>query len=300
VRTSIMISNFGWTGGLAGELTRVARITDDSGIDSLFVADHLVQAEPGSEPTDPMLEALTTLGHLAALTSRVRLGTMVASATLRPGALLVKSVTTLDVLSGGRAWFGIGAGYQQAEADDLGVALPAVGERFAALEDVLRLAQRMWSGDDSALDGHLIHARRPIGSPAPSTTPHPPILIGGTGERRTLRLVARYADACNLPDVGDGGELIRHKLAVLADHCTAEQRPLEDIEKTVSTRLEPGEAAGLFVERAAALAALGLDHLVVLTRGPWTPDSLAVLVSAVPEIAELPTAADHHLEDDSP
>jgi alkanesulfonate monooxygenase SsuD/methylene tetrahydromethanopterin reductase-like flavin-dependent oxidoreductase (luciferase family) len=118
-----------------------------------------------------MLEALTTLGHLAAQTSPVRLGTMVASATLRPAALLVKSVTTVDVLSGGRAWFGIGAGYLQAEADDLGVALPAIGERFAALEDVLQLALRMWSGDDSALDGHRIHARRPIGFPAPSTTP---------------------------------------------------------------------------------------------------------------------------------
>ncbi len=291
MQTSVMISNFSWPGAIADELTAITAMVDDAGIDSVFVCDHLVQAEPGTQPTEPMLEALTTLGHLAARTSRVRLGTMVASATLRPAAVLVKAVTTLDVLSHGRAWFGVGAGYHQAEADAMGVALPAVAERFDALEDTVELARRMWSGDDARFDGHALRAGRPIGSPAPSTRPHPPILIGGSGERRTLRLVARHADACNLPDVGDGGELLGRKLAVLADHCRAEGRPFEAIEKTVSTRLEPGEPAAAFVERAAALAALGLDHLVVFTRGPWTVETLAVLAGAIPDLTAIPAAA---------
>jgi alkanesulfonate monooxygenase SsuD/methylene tetrahydromethanopterin reductase-like flavin-dependent oxidoreductase (luciferase family) len=203
----------------------------------------------------------------------------------------VKAVTSLDVLSHGRAWFGIGAGYLQAEADAMGVPLPAVAERFEALEDAVQLALRMWSGDETTFDGHRVHARRPIGSPTPTTVPHPPIIIGGSGERRTLRLVARYADACNLPDVGDGGEFVRHKLAVLAEHCTAEGRPFEAVEKTVSTRLEPGEPAAAFVERAGALTDLGLDHLVVLTRGAWTAEALTVLARAIPDITDIPPAA---------
>ena len=290
MRTSVMISNFSWPGAIGSELSAVGSMADEAGIDSVFVADHLIQAEPGTEPCEPMLEALTTLGHLAARTTRVRLGTMVASATMRPAAVLVKAVTTLDVLSGGRAWFGVGAGYQQAEADAMGVPLPDVPERFAAVEDVIQLALRMWSGDAASFTGHRFEAAGPIGSPPPLTAPHPPILIGGSGERRTLPLVARYADACNLPDVGDGGELIRRKLAVLAEHCAAAGRPLGAIDKTVSTRLEPGEPAGAFVERAAALAALGLDHLVVLTRGPWTTQALAVLADAVPAISDLAAA----------
>jgi alkanesulfonate monooxygenase SsuD/methylene tetrahydromethanopterin reductase-like flavin-dependent oxidoreductase (luciferase family) len=290
VRTSVMISNFSWAAAIADELDRVAAIVDEARIDSVFVADHLVQAEPGTDPSEPMLESLATLAHLAARTTRVRLGTMVASATLRPAAVLVKAVTTIDVLSHGRAWFGIGAGYQQAEADAMGVPLPAVGDRFDTLEDTLQLARRMWSGDATPFNGRRVHAGHPIGNPAPTTIPHPPILIGGSGERRTLRLVARHADACNLPDVGDSGEFIRHKLAILAAHCATEGRPFEAIEKTVSTRLEPGEPAAAFVARAAALAALGLDHLVVVTRGPWTAAALAVLAGAVPELRTIPAA----------
>jgi alkanesulfonate monooxygenase SsuD/methylene tetrahydromethanopterin reductase-like flavin-dependent oxidoreductase (luciferase family) len=292
MRTSITVTNFSWPRRLDEELARLAGMADNSGIDTVFVADHLQQVEPGTEPTEPMLEAFTTLGHLAALTQRVRLGAMVASATLRPPALLVKAVTTLDALSGGRAWFGIGAGYNQAEADGMGVHLPATSERFEWLEDTVVLARRMWAGDDSPFAGRRTTALRPTASPAPTTAPHPPILIGGTGEQRTLRLVARYADACNMFDIPDGGETIRRKLAVLAAHCAAEGRPPEQIEKTVSTRLEPEGSADDFIARAGALAALGIDHLVVLTRGPWTPDRLATLAAAVPAIAALPSAHD--------
>jgi len=298
MRTSLMISNFTWPQAIAGELTELARTADSTGIDSLFVADHLVQAEPGTDPTEPMLEALTVLGHLAAHTSRVRLGTMVASATLRPAPLLIKAVTTLDVLSGGRAWFGIGAGYLQAEADAMGVPFPGIAERFEVLEDTLRLARHMWTGDDAPFTGHRLDAARPVGSPRPSTRPHPPILVGGSGEKRTLPLVARYADACNLPDVPDGGALIRRKLTVLAEHCATEGRRFDEIEKTVSTRVEPGESEGAFVERAERLAALGMDHLVVLTRGAWSAATLAVVSSAVPAIASLRTPTSVHTRPD--
>ena len=169
----------------------------------------------------------------------------------------------------------------------MGVPLPATAERFEWLEDTLQLANRMWSGDDSSFSGRRVRATRPIGSPPPARVPHPPILIGGTGESKTLRLVARYADACNLPDMLDGGQFVRHKLTVLAGHCAVEGRPLDEIEKTVSTRLQPGEPASSFVERARALAGLGLDHLIVLTRGPWTLESLATLAAAIPAINEL-------------
>ena len=289
MRTSINITNFSWPAGrgIEAELGAIAQQADASGLDTVFVSDHLVQAEPGLDPADPMLEACTTLGYLAAHTSRVRLGMMVASATMRPPAVLVKAVTTLDVLSGGRAWLGIGAGYNQQEADDMGFVLPPTAARFEWLEDTLMLARQMWNGDDSAFAGHRVDAARPIGRPLPVTAPHPPILIGGMGETKTLPLVARYADACNLPDVPDGGTLIRHKLAVLAKHCIAEGRTVDDIDKTVSTRLSRDEHADEFVERARRLATIGVDHLVVITQGPWTTSTLAVLAEAVPAIGEI-------------
>jgi alkanesulfonate monooxygenase SsuD/methylene tetrahydromethanopterin reductase-like flavin-dependent oxidoreductase (luciferase family) len=172
----------------------------------------------------------------------------------------------------------------------MGLQLPPTAERFEWLEDTLRLARQMWSGDDTPFDGRRISATRPIGSPQPRTLPHPPILIGGTGETKTLRLVAKYGDACNLPDVPDGGELIRRKLSVLAAHCAAEGRSLDALDKTVSTRLQPGQSRDDFVERARALAELGIDHLVVHTQGPWTPASLATLAAAVPGIAQIKRA----------
>jgi alkanesulfonate monooxygenase SsuD/methylene tetrahydromethanopterin reductase-like flavin-dependent oxidoreductase (luciferase family) len=144
VRTGIAVTNFGWTTPLAGELTRVAQTADRGGIDSLFVADHLLAAEPGADPSDPVLEALTLLGFLAAHTERLRLGALVASATLRPPAVLVKAVTTLDALSDGRAWFGIGAGYHRQQADAMGVRFPPTGERYEELEDTLRHKLTCW------------------------------------------------------------------------------------------------------------------------------------------------------------
>jgi alkanesulfonate monooxygenase SsuD/methylene tetrahydromethanopterin reductase-like flavin-dependent oxidoreductase (luciferase family) len=231
-----------------------------------------------------MLEAYTALGFLAAQTERVRLGTMVSAVTFRAPSLLIKAVTTLDVLSGGRAWLGLGAGYQQDEARAMGLSLPPMAERFEVLEETLELAQRMWADDRSPFERRHLRLERPVGNPQPLARPHPPVLVGGAGEHKTRRLVARYADACNLFDIPDGGRTIRHKLEVLARHCEEVGRSFEAIEKTISTRLSPDETAAAFAERCAALANLGLDHAVVITPGPWTEDHVDVLAAAGKEL----------------
>ena len=280
MRVSLSITDYSWPGvgrGLASELVRVARAADQAGLDTVWVPDHLIQAAPGSRPDGEMLEAYTTLGFLAAQTQRVRLGTMVSAATYRPPALLIKAVTTLDVLSGGRAWLGIGSGYHEDEARAMGLPLPRPAERSQHLEETLRLAIRMWSGDHDPFEGRHHRLERPVNSPPPLSRPHPPILVGGMGERRTLPLVARYADACNLFNIPDGGATVTRKLGVLARLCEAAGRPYEEIEKTISTRLEPGESPGSFAERCRALAALGIQHAVVITSGPWTEDAVASL-----------------------
>lgn len=281
---SMSLTNYSWPGGpraLGEELARVARIADEAGIDTVWVTDHLVQADPTAPPADAdMLEAYTVLGYLAARTERVRLGAMVSPVTMREPALLVKAVTTLDVVSGGRAWLGIGAGYHGEEARAMGIPMPAVAERFERLEEALRITRRMWAGDTSAFSGHHYRLARPHVSPEPVRRPHPPILIGGAGEKRTLRLVAQFADACNLFDIPDGGATVRRKLDVLARHCDNAGRPYGDIEKTLSTRLNPGEPASEFLRRSAQAAELGIEHLIVVTSAPWNPESLATLATA--------------------
>jgi F420-dependent oxidoreductase-like protein len=291
MRISISLTNFSWPGGrqaFGAELTRVVAAADRAGLDTVWVADHLLQADPTAGPDETeMYEAYTVLGYLAARTERVRLGTMVTAASLRPPALLVKAVTTLDVLTGGRAWLGIGAGYHGDEAQALGLPLPPPAERFDRLEETLQIATRMWAGDEAPFEGKHYRLVRPQDSPGPVQRPHPPILIGGTGERRTLRLVAQYADACNLFDVPDGGRTIRHKLAVLSRHCAEAGRPYRAIEKTLSTRLEAGESSDAFIHRCIGAAALGIEHLCVITAGPWRAEALATLAAAVPAVGEV-------------
>jgi F420-dependent oxidoreductase-like protein len=292
MRVSLSVTDFSWPGPtreLAARLAEVARDADEGGLDTVWVADHLLQADPNSRPEAEMLEAYTTLGFLAAQTQRVRLGTMVTGVTFRPPALLIKAVTTLDVLSGGRAWLGVGAGYQQDEARAMGLDLPPLGERFERLEETLRLAVQMWAGDTTPFQSKHYRLEHPISSPGPLTKPRPPILIGGMGERKTLRLVARYADACNLFDIPDGGRTIRHKLDVLAGHCDDLGRDYDTIDKTLSTRLEAGETANQFADRCATLAALGITHVVLITTGPWTSGELDVICSAA---GVLETSAD--------
>jgi len=290
MRLSISVTNFSWRGDdLDAHLSRIAQAADRGGLYGLWVADHLLQADPyGAGPGETeMLEAYTTLGFLAARTERLRLGTLVTAVTFRPPALLVKAVTTLDVLSRGRALFGIGAGYEADEAAAMGLPLPPVAERFAHLEETLRIARQMWSGDESPFHGAHHTLERPVLSPRAVSRPHLPILVGGTGERRTLPLVARYADACNVFDIPDGGATVRHKLGVLERLCDGIGRPYAEIEKTISTRLGPGEPADSFARRCRALADLGIEHVCVLTAGPWTEEGVATLAGCVRGVADL-------------
>jgi alkanesulfonate monooxygenase SsuD/methylene tetrahydromethanopterin reductase-like flavin-dependent oxidoreductase (luciferase family) len=275
MRVSLSITQFP-NGPGDTPLDQIVRVADEGGIDTVWVADHLIQYAPGTEPTDPHLEAYTTLGFLAGRSSRVRLGAMVSPITFRPATLLIKAVSTLDVLSGGRAWLGVGTGYHEQEAAQMGLSLPPLAERFERLEDTLRLAHRMFAGDDSAFEGKHVRAERPLNHPTPVRRPR--ILIGGHGEKKTLPLVARYADACNLFDIPDGGVTLRRKLDVLARACAAIGRPREEIETTVGTALHPDESPAAFAERCAALGELGAEHVIVIVRAPWTDDDLARLI----------------------
>ncbi|HEY8557366.1 MAG TPA: LLM class flavin-dependent oxidoreductase, partial [Actinomycetes bacterium] len=188
MRVSISLTNYSWPDGLASSLGRVVEAADRAGLDTVWVADHLVQADPTAPPDDTeMPEAYTTLGFLAARTERVRLGTMVTGVTFRPPALLVKAVTTLDVLTGGRAWLGIGAGHQRDEAAAMGLPFPPPAERFERLEETLRIVRAMFDGAEAPYDGKHYRLGATVNRPAPVR--RPPIMVGGGGERKTLRLV---------------------------------------------------------------------------------------------------------------
>ena len=202
-----------------------------------------------------MLEGYTTLAHAAAVTERIELGTLVTGVTYRHPGILLKTVTTLDVLSGGRAWLGIGAAWNEEEHRGLGVPYPSTRERFALLEDTLRLAHRMFADDDRPFEGDAVSLERPLNHPQPVR--RPPIMVGGGGEKRTLRLVAQYADACNLFDTGLGPEGLPHKLDVLRRHCDEVGRPYDEIEKTCLTRLTLDTGAGLPPRRHAAVGRRG-------------------------------------------
>lgn len=266
-------------------LATIGRAADEAELDTVWVADHLLQADPTHSLQDPILEAYTTLGFLAAQTSRVHLGTMVTAVTYRPAALLLKAVTTLDVLSNGRAWLGIGAGYHQGEATALGLPLPPTRERFVTLEETLQLALQMWRDNPAPFHGEIVHLEQPIGHPLPVSQPRPRILIGGTGEQRTLPLAARYADACNLFDIPDGGVTVRRKLEVLRQNCEEIDRPWNEIEKSIATRLRPDESTDALVARCGAFGELGLDHVVFMHPETWTPESVGLLGTAAAQLA---------------
>ncbi len=283
MRVSVSVSDYSWPGGpaeIAKRLGRIAETADRAGVHTIWLPDHLIQANPHSRPDAEILETYTTLGFLAARTERVRLGAMVTPVSYRWPAAVVKAVTTLDVLSGGRAWFGIGAGYGEGEAADMGLPFPPVAERFERLSEALRIAFRMWSGDTSEFAGAHYRLANPINSPAALQTPHPPVLIGGVGEKKTLRLVARYADACNLSDKPDQGATIRHKLSVLARHCEDVGHSFDEIDKTVSTRFIEGETPEAFAERCAVLSGYGTRHVVLFH--PWTESSMEALADLIP------------------
>ncbi len=252
----------GGTQAIGRELLDVARHAEEAGFDSLWVMDHFFQIQWVGEVDDPMLEAYTTLGAIAAVTQRVSLGTMVTGVIYRHPGILVKTVTTLDVLSGGRAYFGIGAAWFEREALGLGAPFPALKVRFEWLEEALQIAHQMWSENGQLYEGKHFKLEETLNRPQPVSQPHPPILIGGMGEKKTLRLVAQYADACNL-FARQGMDVIRHKLDVLWQHCEDLGRPYEEIEKTTlsSVHLAPDkQSAADVIDFCQQLSDAGIHH----------------------------------------
>src|SRR6266550_8490532 len=240
MKIGLQIPSFTWPGGtkeIGPTLTNIARTADQGGFDLIGVMDHFFQIGSLGPPEQEMLEAYTTLGYLAANTSRARLLTVVSGAVYRYPGVIAKIVTTLDVLSGGRAMLGIGAGWNEYEAKSLGIPFQPVAERFDWLEDTLRLCLQVWKGDESRLEGKRFTFERPLSSPQSLTRPHPPIMIGGMGEQKTLRLVAKYADACNLFPTPQ----VARKLEVLRAHCESEGRDYAAIEKSSMYRFDIGE-----------------------------------------------------------
>lgn len=284
MRVSISLSDYP-AEDIRGRLGELARAADEAGVDTIWLPDHLIQANPWSRPEAEILETYTTLGYIAAVTSRVRLGAMVTPVSYRFPAAVVKAVTTVDVLSGGRAWFGIGAGYSEDEAARMGLPFPAVSTRFEQLDEALRIALQMWSGDETTFDGAHYQLTHPINSPQSVQRPHPPILIGGVGEKKTFRLVAKYADACNLSDKPDQGATIRRKLSILSQHCDTVGRPFDAIEKTVSTRFIEGESPEDFTARAEVLRSYGCDHIVLFS--VWTVEALQALGKLIAAVTDV-------------
>ena len=257
--------------GIGPQLAGVARDADQAGLDSLWVMDHFFQIPPVGTVDEPMLESYSALAYVAGITERIQLGTLVTGVTYRYPGILVKTVTSLDVLSGGRAWLGIGAGWYEREHLGLGVPFPSVSERFERLEETLQIAEQMWSGEVGPYEGKHYQLAETLCEPMPLSIPRPRIMIGGGGEQKTLRLVARYADACNLfATPGEEGlATLSHKLDVLRVHCEAEGRPFDAIEKTVigpaPTRedhpmaMSPDAVPALLEQ----LGELGIDHYIV-------------------------------------
>jgi F420-dependent oxidoreductase-like protein len=267
MKIGLQIPSFTWPGGpadLAARLEAIARSADEGGFASLWVMDHFFQIPPVGRAELEMLEGWSTLTFLAGVTARVRLGTLVSGVTYRHPGVLVKTATTLDVLSGGRAWLGIGAAWFEREHAGLGVPYPPMAERFERLEETLEIARQMWSPDDGPFEGRHYRLAETLCVPPPVSKPRPPILIGGIGERKTLRLVARYADACNLfEQIGMDG--LRHKLDVLKRHCDDTGRDYAEIEKTTlgTVHIAAGaQSAADLVAHCRALADLGIDQAI--------------------------------------
>jgi F420-dependent oxidoreductase-like protein len=273
VKIGLQIDSFKWPGGpaeIGPTLGRIARTAEDAGFDSIWLMDHFFQIRGVGPATDPMLEGWTTLGFLAALTRRARLGLMVGGIHYRTAGLWAKTATTLDVLSGGRAWLGIGAAWNEDESRGLGFPMPPLGVRFEMLEEMLQITHALWTGErgtEGAFIGRHYQASRLLNSPQALTRPHPPIMIGGGGEQKTLRLVAQYADATNV--FGDGPR-VAHKYAVLREHCERIGRNYDEIERSnlvdinVGARgSSGGTAPARIVDQFGELADAGVQHVIM-------------------------------------
>jgi F420-dependent oxidoreductase-like protein len=290
MKLGLQIPDFTYPGGpatLGKDLAAIAKTADDAGFASIAVMDHFFQIRGVGPSENEMLEAYTTLGYLAAHTTRADLFTLVTGTIYREPGLLAKIVTTLDVLSGGRAWLGIGAAWNDEESRGLGFSFPETRERLERLEETVQICLQMWTDDEKPYHGRHYQLERPLNSPQALTRPHPPILIGGGGEKRTLRLVARYAQACNL---FPGPDLAR-KLDVLRAHCEAEGRDYDEIEKTVYYGYDVGdggENVQRIVDDLGGFAEMGFSHAIGQVKGVHRLEPLETIGGQViPAVAGL-------------
>jgi F420-dependent oxidoreductase-like protein len=287
VKFGLQIPSFTYPGGtpaISPTLERIVRTADEVGFDSIWVMDHFFQIRGVGPAEEPMLEGWTALGWIAALTKRARIGLMVGGVHYRLPALWVKAATTLDVLSGGRAWLGLGAAWNQQESEALGFPFPPLSDRFEMLEETLQIAHGLFEGDlgsQAAFAGRHYRAARLMNSPQSISRPRVPIMIGGGGEQKTLRLVAMYADATN---VFGGPETIHHKYEVLRRHCEAIGRPFDEIERSnlqsvrISTNGQPGtDSPGQIVDRFGELGDAGAQHIIFSVRDAWEVDKVELL-----------------------
>jgi F420-dependent oxidoreductase-like protein len=271
MHVGLQVPNFTWPdeqGAIGDTFAAIAQRAERAGLYSFWVMDHFFQIGVLGPPEQEMLEGYSALAFAAGRTNHIKLGTMVTGVTYRYPGLLVKTVTTLDVLSHGRAYFGIGAAWNEEEHHGLGVPFPPTAERFERLEETLQIAQQMWAGDEKPYQGKHYQLARPLNVPPAVRKPHPPILIGGAGERKTLRLVAQYGDACNI-SLRLGRDEVRRKLDVLREHCQVLGRPYTDIEKTTLDTLritrdgrDNSYTPAAAIEYFRGLAAMGIDQAI--------------------------------------
>ena len=284
MKLAIHYARFDQPGGpdtLVPTLEATARAADEGGCSRLTVMDHWFQMEQMGGPPEPMLECYTTLGYLAAVTTSLELGVLVTGVTYRHPGLLAKQVATLDVLSGGRAFLGIGAAWYEREHLGLGVPFPPLAERFERLEEALQVCEQMWSDDEGPYEGRHYRLAETVCRPRPLRAPRPPILIGGSGERKTLRLVARYADACNL--FATSADEVAHKIDVLHSHCDDLGRDPVSIEKTVIGQWDVLRDPDGFLRAMEGYAALGVS---TVWTGPPGDDPAAGVGRLVDTVGE--------------
>jgi F420-dependent oxidoreductase-like protein len=289
MRLGIHFANFTLPGGteaLAPTLAATARAAEEAGCSTFTLMDHWFQMEEFASATEPMLEGYTSLGFLAGQTQTMTLSLLVTGVTYRHPGLLAKIVTTLDVLSSGRAQLGIGAAWYEREHKALGVPFPPVSERFERLEETLQICHQMWSDDDGPFNGRHYQLAETICSPRPIQSPRPKIMVGGTGEQKTLRLVARYADACNL--IAMEPSMAAHKIEVLDRHCEAEDRDPATIERTILVLADPLGDVDAFVRTMDEYARLGITLVEVV---PLVQDPAAFAAElgekVIPALADL-------------
>ncbi|MGE0134972.1 MAG: LLM class F420-dependent oxidoreductase [Dehalococcoidia bacterium] len=291
MKLGIHLANFSWVDDMsafAGKLDEIVADAEGVGFDRLSVMDHYFQI-PGVGPHDTeMFEAYNILGYIAARTSRIKLGVLATGVTYRNPGYLVKQVTGLDVLSGGRAWLGIGAAWYEREHHGLGFEFPPLRERFERLDEVLQIANQMWSENDGAFRGQYYQLEETLCVPQPLQQPRPPILVAGSGEKKTLRLVARYGDACNVR--GDSPEEVRRRFEILADHCEAEGRNYDEIHRTITLRMDPGasgERVPELVDTIGRFAEAGVQTTIGTIANVQDPGVLRAMSDVIAQVADL-------------